>query len=99
MTKAFIWHQKVKIANLQLSNVMLKDRVFGQRPTPLPLFPTEDPFSADALLILTVLSYAGNHRLQSEVFGPVQSFSPPAVPCQLKHSNFGGVWDINVLGL
>ena len=27
MTRAFIWHQKVKIANLQLSNVMLKDRV------------------------------------------------------------------------
>ena len=26
MTRAFIWHQKVKIANLQLSNVMLKDR-------------------------------------------------------------------------
>ena len=25
MTKAFIWHQKVKFANLQLPNVMLKD--------------------------------------------------------------------------
>ena len=31
MTRAFIWHQKVKIANLQLSNVMLKDRELWSR--------------------------------------------------------------------
>jgi len=31
MTIAFIWHQKVKNANLQLPNVMLKDREVATR--------------------------------------------------------------------
>ena len=28
MTRVFLWYQKVKFANLQLPNVMLKDRDF-----------------------------------------------------------------------